>query len=97
MLCVPTHRSEWRSYSPESEVADFWRNATDSAPLRWQRGEPTDGGQRAKSFAILYRRCHASPCEREGSEKTPGDLAMGGLVEVKAGTSAWAYRIRYPS
>jgi hypothetical protein len=88
ILYVPTHRYEWSSYSPESEVADVWHNATDSALQRWQLGEPTDGGQRAKSFAILCRRWHASPCEREGSEKTPSDLAMGGLVEVKAGTSA---------
>src|SRR5438552_3306228 len=68
ILCVPTHHYEWRSYSPESEVADFWRNATDSVLLRWQREEPTDTGQRAKSFAILCRQRHASPCEREGNE-----------------------------
>jgi len=38
ILCVPTHHYEWRSYSP------------DSARKLWQRGEPTDSGQRAKSW-----------------------------------------------
>jgi hypothetical protein len=41
------------------EVADFWRSATGSVLKLWQREEPTDSGQRAKSFALL---CRKSPC-----------------------------------
>jgi hypothetical protein len=40
---------------------------------RWQREEPTDGGQHGKCSVcsvIPYHRCHSSPSEHEESEKT---------------------------
>jgi hypothetical protein len=30
-------------------------------------------------------------------EKTPREMAVGGLVKVKAGTSVWTYRMKYPT
>src|SRR5258708_28927644 len=65
ILCVPMHHSGWRSCSLENEVANIWRNATGNALQRWQREEPTDGGQCRKCSVILCRRCHAEKCERE--------------------------------
>jgi hypothetical protein len=31
-----------------------------------------------------------------GREKTPSEIAVGGLVKVKVGTGAWTYRMKYP-
>ncbi len=56
---VLTNHSEWRSCSRENEGANSWRNETSNARKLWQLAEPTDGGQHAKSCAILCRRCHA--------------------------------------
>jgi hypothetical protein len=30
-------------------------------------------------------------------EKTPSEIAVGGLVKVKAGTGVWTYRMKYPT
>src|SRR6266699_6623110 len=65
ILCVLTHPYEYRSCSRGSEVASWWRNATGNVPQPWQREEPTDSGQRAKSCAILCRQCHALNFEHE--------------------------------
>ena len=93
---VLTTHSEWRSCSHESEVANWWHNATGSGLQPWQPGEPTDDGQREKSFAIPSRQCHASQGEHEGSEKTSSERAGGGLVKVKTGTGALTYRMEHP-
>ena len=84
ILCVPTHRYGWRSYSPESEVANFWHNATGSIPQRWQRGEPTDDGQPGKCSVIPCRRYHAQLFESHCSEKELREMAGGGSVKLKA-------------
>ena len=78
------HHSGWRSCSLENEVANIWRNATGSVLQRWQREEPTDGGQCRKCSVILCRRCHAEKFEREWSEKTPRETAVGASVKMKA-------------
>jgi len=46
ILCVLTNHCEWRSCSLENEVANFWRNATDSVRQLWQPAEPTDDGMK---------------------------------------------------
>src|SRR5258708_37256025 len=78
-LCVPMYRYGWRSCSHENEVASFWRNATGSVLQRWQRGEPTDGGQCGKCSIIPCHWCHSSHVERECSEETTRELAVGGI------------------
>src|SRR5215470_13535162 len=60
---VPTERFEWHSYSPKSEVADFWYNAIASVLQPWQRAERTDDGQQERSSVIPCRRSHAQPVE----------------------------------
>ncbi len=77
-------------------MACWSHNATGSVLQPWQPGERTDDGQREKSFAIPYRRCLASPCEHESSEKTSSERAGGGLVKMKTGTGALTYRIKHP-
>ena len=72
---VLMHRYEWRSYSPESEVASVWHNATGSVLRLWQQGERTDDGQRGKSSAIPCRQYHAQPVEGHRSEKHLCDMA----------------------
>jgi len=48
------------------------------------REEPTDGGQCRKCSVLLCRWCHAEKCEREWSEKTPFETAVGASVKMKA-------------
>src|SRR5713101_4387937 len=63
ILCVHTHRYEWRSYSPESAVAIWWRNATGNGRKLWQQEKRTDDGQRGKSSVLPCRRYHDQPFE----------------------------------
>ncbi len=44
----------------------------------------TDSRCSQYSCVILCRRCHASNCEREYSEKIPHEMAVGGLAKIKA-------------
>ncbi len=54
-----------QSHLTENELANFWRNETSRVVQRWQREEPTDGGQHGKYSVIPYRRCHSSHIESE--------------------------------
>jgi IS1 family transposase len=62
-LCVLTHRYEWHSDSPESEVANVWHNIITSVLQPWQRGERTGDGQRERYSVLPCRRSHAQPVE----------------------------------
>src|SRR5260221_11426045 len=55
---------EWRSCNHKSEVATWWRNATDNVHPRWPPAEPTDVGQRARCSLAHFRQF---PLERLAS------------------------------
>jgi len=64
ILCVLTHRYEWRSYSHVNEGATVWHNTTDSGRKLWQPAEPTDDGRRVK---CSLAHCRQFPLERRAS------------------------------
>src|SRR5215469_13492166 len=56
----------WRSCSHASEVATWWRNATDNVHLPWQPAEPPDDGRRGRCFLVP---CQRFLLERHGSQR----------------------------
>jgi hypothetical protein len=65
-------------------VASWRRNVTGIVLKLWLREEPLDDGLRGKCCVLLCRRCQVSNCELEYSEKTPHEMAVGGLAKIKA-------------
>jgi len=97
MLCVPMPRCGWRSFSHESEVVSFWRNATGSVPKLWQWGKPIESGPCGKCSVILCRRCHTSLFESTYSEEMPHEMAGGSMVKRKGSTGPWVCRMKHSS
>src|SRR6266568_2202477 len=85
ILSVLMPRCEWRSCSREREVADVWRNATDSVLRRWQPAEPIGDGQRT--------RCSLAPCRSFPLESQENQVPLrchvaGRWVKVRAAALA---------
>jgi len=59
-------RCEWRLCSHKSEVASFYRNATDNVHQPWQLAEPPDDGRRGK--------CSLAPCRRFPLERLTSQM-----------------------
>src|SRR5215469_13890372 len=87
ILCVPTHRCAWHAYSPESEVANVWRNAIASVRKLRQPREPPDVGRLA--------RCSLAPCQRFPLERLTSQMRVqchvaGRWVKVPAAELGWS-------
>src|SRR5215467_3796721 len=83
----PHHSLRVALVQPREGVADFWRNATDSALRRWQPAEPIDDGQRARCSLVPCRRF---PLERHASLMAQECPVTSKSVKVPAEALGWS-------